>query len=406
MRIAVVHPYPVHRRALGGVTRIHLLVQHLAPRHEVTVLAHATGNSQADDEAIRELSEIGITQKLFERPEPRLGRKAAWLIDREPYFVARNRNAKLAAALAELDLVNGVDVVHTEFAYMAPALQALGNRPLRVLAEQETQSLAIERLREIPLRKKKLYECFIGTQLEKVRRFERRVIPSFDLIYAITPQERDLMQERAGKRVAVLPHVVCTRTYSVPAHENVEPAVMFVGNYLHRPNFHGLCWFLERVWPRVRKRAPGAYFDVVGPGLSDRHRLRMSSPGVRILGRVEDLVKQYQSSKVLVNPIFSGAGMRGKVLEAFACGRAVVSTRMGMEGIEAVQDRHFLLADDPESFAEAVAAYLEQEGLRREHGRAGRELVENLYGASTVFARLEQDYQRAAAERRASPLGS
>lgn len=91
--------------------------------------------------------------------------------------------------------------------------------------------------------------------------------------------------------------------------------------------------------------------------------------------------------------------MRGKVLEAFACGRPVVSTPMGMEGIDAQPDRHHLEAQEPGPFSSAVVRYLKDADLRRTHGQAARELVERLYDPSVVFARFEGDALEAVSRR-------
>jgi glycosyltransferase involved in cell wall biosynthesis len=101
-----------------------------------------------------------------------------------------------------------------------------------------------------------------------------------------------------------------------------------------------------------------------------------------------------------VNPIRTGGGMRGKVLEAFACGCAVVSTAMGMEGVDAVRGEHCLLAETSGDFARAVLRYLGDPGLRRQHGRAARALAEHAYDPRTVFPRLAAELEALAGDRR------
>ncbi len=398
MRIAIVHPYPVSCRAVGGVTRLYALVRHLAPRHRLTVLAHASADPVADADAIRELAAFGVEQQLFRRPRPSLATRLRWVLSPAPYFVGRNRSLELEAALRRLER-QGLDVVHLELGCLAPLLNGLGSGPLRVLAEQETMSLAIDRLRGVRLRQRTLYEHYLRTQGRKARKFEAAVLPSFHRLFAISQAEAERMAAAAGGPIGVLPHVVCTRTFTAPPREGEERVVLFVGNYGHRPNLHALAWFVERVWPAIVPEASGVRFEVVGPGLDAEHRRRIERPGIRILGRVDDLVGRYRSATVFVNPVHSGGGMRGKVLEAFACARPVVSTRLGMEGIAAQPQTHYLAADDPASFAHAVVRYLRKPSLRRDHGRAARALTEERYDVPVVFARLETEYRAAVAER-------
>lgn len=401
MRIAIVNPYPVFSRAVGGVTRVYGLVRHLAPRHRVAVFAHASGDLDADAEAVREINGLGAEQHLFPRPPRGPSAQISWLAASVPYHVCWNRNPHLEAALNTMsqEADSPFDVVHTEFAYMQPALTNLDARTIRVLAEQETMSLAVDRLRELPLRQLAPFEYVLRMQRRKILRFERAVLPTFDRCYGITEAEASRMAE-ATRTVHILPHVVCTRAFTVTPTEPANSAVLFVGNYAHTPNLHALAWFTERVWPLVRTAAPHAVFDVVGPGMSPAARARFERiQGVRIRGRVEDLRAAYHAAAVFVNPIRSGGGMRGKVLEAFACGRAVVSTDLGMDGIAAQAGVHFTAANDPRSFALAIGRYLASLPTRRQHGAAARELVERLYDRDVVFGRLECDYEELAGRR-------
>ncbi len=398
MRIAVVHPYPVSSHAVGGVTRLHALVRYLAPRHRLTVLAHASADPAADAEAIRELAALGVEQQLFPRPRPRLATRLRWALESAPYFVGRNRSSELEAALRRLEREQGLDLVHLEFGYLAPLVAGLGPGTVRILAEQETMSLAIDRLRGVGVRQRSPYEHYLRSQGRKVRRFEAAMLPSFHRLFAITPAEAERMAAAAGRPIGILPHVVSTRTFTAPEREGGEPVVLFVGNYGHRPNLHALGWFVERVWPAVVGQVPGVRLEVVGPGLDAEHRRRLEGPEVGILGRVDDLAGRYRSATVFINPILSGGGMRGKVLEAFACARPVVSTRLGMEGIAARPGTHYLAADDPASFARAVVCYLRDRALGRDHGQAARALTVKLYDPAVVFARLEAEYTAAVAE--------
>jgi len=391
VRIAVLHPYPVSRRAVGGVTRLHALVRHLAPRHRVTVLAHAGEDPDSDAEAVRELAEIGVRQLLFPRPGAGAAKRLSWVLGRSPYAVAYNRNPDLADALAALEREEGLDAAHVELSYMAPFLARLRSRTVRILAEQETMSLALDRLRRVPFAGRTPFERYLPLEKGKVRRFEAEHLRSFQLLYGISGTEASWLAARTGRPVGILPHVVATRTFVPTAGEPDEPKVLFVGNFLHRPNLHGLTWFLESVWPAVRAAMPLARLEAVGPGLTEAWRREHARDGVLAPGRVEDLVERYQQAAVFVNPIRTGGGMRGKVLEAFSCGRPVVSTPMGMEGIDAEPGRHHLEADEPRAFASAVVRYLSDADLRRAHGRAARELVDRLYDPSVVFTRLEDD---------------
>lgn len=401
MRIAIVHPYPVHGAAVGGVTRVYALVKHLAQRHDVHVLTHSHGDRDEEEAAARESAEMGVRQRAYPRARRSWAAKARWALGRAPYFVGHNRNPALESALAELGAA-GLDAVHLELGYLEPLLHGAGPRCVRVLAEQELMSRSVERLRDVAFRHKTPYQHYISLELPRIRAFEARALRRFDLLYGITPDECAQMSALSGRSAAVLPHVVDSRVFTPGAAPPgaAGPAVIFVGSYTHHPNVEGAFWLMEEVWPAVRRARPDARAVLVGPGLSDEPRRALAALGAELTGRVEDLPGAYRSAAVFANPIFSGGGMRGKLLEAFACGVPVVSTGRGLEGVEAEPGVHCLRADDAPRFASSLVGLLADADRRAALGRAARALIEQRYDVRIVLARLEADVLAAVDRRR------
>lgn len=397
MRIAVVHAYPVHSRAVGGTTRLNALVRHLASRHELHVFAH--GNPEQDGEAVRELSELGVQLHLFPLASGSWVKKASWAFGRLPYFVHHNRNPELEEALVLLDQEQGIDVVHVELMYLERLLGRLRPECARVLAEQELMSVSVERLRSVPFRHKSAYQHYIALELPRIRRFEAEALHRFDRVFAINEREAGSMATSSGREVEILPHVVDTKVFTPGEIDARETGVLFVGNYGHHPNVAAAFWLMEEVWPRVKSQLSSARVRLVGPGLDEGSRRALEALGAEVKGRVEDIVGAYRSATVFANPIRSGGGMRGKVLEAFACGLPLVSTQCGLEGIAASAGEHCETADTPEGFADALLALLRDGDARRARGERARALVTAHYDAGVVMDRLDAVFAEVHAER-------
>ena len=123
-----------------------------------------------------------------------------------------------------------------------------------------------------------------------------------------------------------------------------------------RPNIDAVRWFCATCWPRIARAHPGATFAIVGRNPTAAVRALAALPGVRVTGAVPDTRPWVAGAEVYVVPMRIGGGVRLKLLQALAMGRAIVSTRMGAEGITLDGGRDLLLADGPADFADAVLA--------------------------------------------------
>jgi polysaccharide biosynthesis protein PslH len=131
------------------------------------------------------------------------------------------------------------------------------------------------------------------------------------------------------------------------------------------------------VLPRLRKLVPSAHITVVGRNPTARllERTRVH-PEIRVLGRVEDVRPHVAQAALFVIPLRIGGGTRIKAYEAMAMGKAVVSTRIGIEGLPVRDGDNVVLADSPQDFASAAARLLKDRAERERIGRNARAYVE------------------------------
>ncbi|MEM1213157.1 MAG: glycosyltransferase [Planctomycetota bacterium] len=165
--------------------------------------------------------------------------------------------------------------------------------------------------------------------------------------------------------------------------------VVFVGVLDYGPNVEAVRWLAERVWPRVINEEPGAVLRVVGrsPGTEV---LRLGGlPGVEVVGPVADVVEgAYLGAVAASAPLRVAPGVQNKVLEAMACGRAVVCSSAAAAGIDAAPGRELLVADDEAEHARVLVRLMRDGGWRRAIGSAARARVEASYAWSARLAPL------------------
>jgi glycosyltransferase involved in cell wall biosynthesis len=194
------------------------------------------------------------------------------------------------------------------------------------------------------------------------RRLEKHWLPRFDAVLVASEEDRRRIEH---SRVFVYPNALTEIPLPDIPEEN---CIIFSGNLEYHPNIEAVRWFRAKVWPCLQD----VEWRLVGRNTHAVEALVRGDERVRIVGPVEDAINELARAKVCVVPVLSGSGTRFKILEAWAAGRAVVSTSIGAEGLGARDGEHLLIADDAASFAAAVTNLLADDGLRQRLGEAGR----------------------------------
>ncbi len=207
---------------------------------------------------------------------------------------------------------------------------------------------------------------------------------------AVSEADRALLAARApGADIRAIPTGVDTSYFHPNGAAEAPATLVFTGSMDWYPNEDAILYFLDAILPEVRREVPGVSLAVVGRDPTDRLRAAGSAAGICVTGTVSDVRPYVAEAAVYVVPLRVGGGTRLKIFEALAMGKAVVSTRVGAEGLPIVSDRHFLQADSPAAFAQAVISLLKDADRRRALGLAGRRLVEERYSWSQVTREFE-----------------
>jgi glycosyltransferase involved in cell wall biosynthesis len=176
--------------------------------------------------------------------------------------------------------------------------------------------------------------------------------------------------------------------------------MLFLGSFRHLPNQEGLEWFTRYVLPRVLEQRPNARLVVIGSDPPPRHSLPGNSDAIELVGFVDDVMEPLRRYALFVCPILSGSGVRVKLLEAFASGIPVVSTRIGAEGLAANDGEICELADDPNEFAQKVIRLLSDQREASALAQRARENVIATRDMRKITYDLEQSYRLAVEAKR------
>ena len=224
-------------------------------------------------------------------------------------------------------------------------------------------------------------------------RYSRRVFSDFDRIVVLTDSDRESVEPLAGGvGIETIPLAVeLPRTALDPLGAR-PPTVLFFGDYLHPPNADAALCLIRTIMPRVRKAHPTAVLELVGPNPTTEIASCAGS-GVEIRGVVPSLTPYLERAALIAAPIRLGGGMRTKVLETLAFGKALVATPRAIEGLDLVPGRDVVVAESDEDFCTEISDLIADDERRARLGGNARAWVEANLGWEPVVSAYDGLYR-------------
>jgi glycosyltransferase involved in cell wall biosynthesis len=310
----------------------------------------------------------------------------------KPYIFYDYSHQGFGSALREQLNLAPPDLVHVDSMDLYRWLPSLPPVPIACTHHNVESELLRLRADRIPHRAVRAY---IHHQANLVERIERQLCSRFDI--NVMTSERDGEHLRAlarDARTSVVPNGVDVEYFRPASSQGLVPGrVAFLGPTYMFPNRDAVDFFLAEIWPSVRTRCPESTFHLIGKNSVDEKLRFESHPSVQCEGYVPDIRPSFAQTECSVVPLRIGGGTRLKILDAWAMGKAVVSTSVGCEGLETVDGRNILIRDDPTEFAAAVVQVLRDHELRDRLGREARATAESHYAWPVVGRKLVRCYQ-------------
>jgi polysaccharide biosynthesis protein PslH len=240
-----------------------------------------------------------------------------------------------------------------------------------------------------------LRRLYAEANWRKLRREELRTYGRADGVYlcSVADQQR-LLDDIPAARTMVIPNAADVDFYK-PRPTDPKPdgrTIVFFGLMSYMPNIDGATWFIQEIWPRIAEANPDARCKIIG-GSPSPQLLALAGPRIEFTGFVPDLRPHLAEAAAVIVPLRLGGGTRLKIVEAMAMGKAMVSTKLGAEGIDAARGRDILIEDQPDAFADAVIRLLAEPELAVRIGHSARQLSEARYAWSAAAKALEGFYR-------------
>lgn len=413
-------PYPLDA---GPKVRAYYMLRHLAGQHQVTLVSFVRPDDRP--EYVEHLR--GIAAAVHAAPIHRSAARNLWagvkgVITGLPVAIVRDEMAEMAALLRRLAVEARFDVVHADQLSMAGWAQLAAHAAAcaslsspRTLLDEHN---AIYKLTErIAAESTGLRRLIARREARAFRRYEADMLRRFDAILTVTDQDRGLLLDlfpepershQAAKfttipicidptQFAPVNHPPTYQSTSLPTYQSTSlpaPTILHLGTMFWPPNVTGVLWFARAVLPLIWQELPEARCVVVGKNPPAEVQALAADPRIEVTGYVADPRPYLEAADAFIVPLFSGGGMRVKIVDAWLWGLPIVSTPIGAEGIELQDGENILIAADAPSFAAATVRVLTDAALNRRLRLAGRRWVEARYAWQTVYRQVDDVYRR------------
>ncbi|MFR0586600.1 glycosyltransferase family 4 protein [Lactobacillus porci] len=346
----------------------------------------------SDEEAKKQdavLAKLGIKSHSYNRNACK--KQNLLNIFKHPYAVASRDNVQLKKDLGDLIKQNQIDIIDVEFPQMAinvMNMDIISEKAIKIVLNQH--NIEYRTMKNIgqtfdnPIKR-----IVFKFEASRLRKYEERIYRS-DLIDGYTFVSSDDLRIFKEEHPQI---TVPCKVFSIGAddHGNTEHKnnqnVIIVGKMSYQPNIEGVLWFYQRVWPMVKKSCPNSRLYIVGKDPSES-LTEIEDTSVFITGTVDSVEPYYANSSVVAIPIFSGGGVKTKLIEAASYGLPIVTTPAGVLGTNFTNDQQVIVTEDATEFAQNIVAAIDNDQHQLDLAKCAHELFVKEYTWSGICQQM------------------
>jgi polysaccharide biosynthesis protein PslH len=315
------------------------------------------------------------------------------LFTNKSYHVERFISSDFEKQLKELCQRKTFDVVVFESIFVAPYLNVIrqNSKAVCVLRQHNIEYKIWETLAEIE--GNILKRWYLKLLAKRLKKYELNQLNLFDGISAITQIDKDLLlAANCHQPIEVFPFGIPTDSLSVN-RENMEILSVFhLGSMDWMPNQEAMKWFIQEVWDKVNREFPTLPFYLAGRNIPDSFFAYDKQRNVHVLGEIDDAIAFMNQKAIMIVPLFSGSGIRVKILEGMALGKCIISTDLGAQGIDITDGENILIANTAEEFVKKISYLVAHPNEITRIGNNASSLAKEKYDNQKIIQKLLRFY--------------
>ncbi|MBE0653421.1 MAG: glycosyltransferase family 4 protein [Bacteroidales bacterium] len=313
----------------------------------------------------------------------------------EPYNAIRfhsNKFEKKLVILLETILPEVVQIEGPYMGYYIPVIRKYSNARISLRAHNVEHEIWQRKTINAVNPFRKYYYSLLS---DRIKKLEKKVLGQVDMLIAIS--ERDLNQLGLLHNIKsiTIPTGLNTYRYPTPAIP-LYPSLFYIGALDWMPNQEGINWFIENVFLQLRKNLPGIELHIAGRNAPSRMKEKLreyKNSGIFYHGEVDNAYEFMNRYAIFVSPLFTGSGIRIKILEGMMMQRAVVATSIAAEGIPVSDRKNIFIADNPEEMIEVIQELCNDREKYESVARNSRHFVIENFNTLATSKRLSEFYR-------------
>jgi len=364
--------------------------------HEVTVLSMNTSKHHIRIKDMPDDVRSKADFRLVEVPASINWLEATFnlLFSKLPYNAQRFISDEFSNELAKLLTEKTFDVIQLEGLYLCPYIPVIREYSKALIAYR-AHNIEYEIWERTATLSEGFRSKYLRNLSKRIKRFEVSYLNTYDLLVPITDRDGIILDKLGNTKPRHTSQTGIDFASLVPTARKLEfPSLFHIGALDWAPNQEGLIWFFNHCWPKIHQENPDLKFYLAGRNAPEWFERIIKLEGVEYLGEINDAYDFINSKAVMVVPLFSGSGMRIKIIEGMALGKPIVTTDIGTEGIPTESGKNILIANDADCFTEAINQLINDRSLSDRIGTNAIGFIQEKYDNLSQAEALVEFYKQ------------
>ncbi len=314
-----------------------------------------------------------------------------FFFSQQPYIAKRFYNKSFILAIKALLEKEDFDIVQLEGAYLMQYVPVI-RKTSKAHISMRAHNVEFEIWKRKAENEKQIFKKFyFKTLAKRIEKFERRCINQYDLLLPITKRDANFFASAGNKKpMQVIPFGLAYREKKLVIQE--QKSLFYFGSLDWIPNQEGLMWFLDNVWGEIKEKHPDLILRIAGRNAPPWLKKALLNQPVEYSGEIENAENYLQHNTIMVAPLFSGSGIRVKIIEAMSYGKVIITSALGAEGINFINKKHLFIANTKQEYIHTIEYLLKNPKIIETTGKNAKLLAKQNFDIFAISLKLTEFY--------------